>query len=86
VQGKVRNVRVLPGATSASIAYVAPDSQACFIDYGTDPLWTTHTRLSDGGGTILRNVALTGLTSGKLYYYRLQCASEQPNGSFVTAR
>jgi hypothetical protein len=85
-RGAVRNLRVYSTETSASLNYIAPDSAACFIDYGTDPLWTSHTRFSDGGGPVVRNVPLNGLTSGTLYYYRLSCVSEQPKGSFVTAR
>lgn len=85
-QGKLRNVRIRSGATSTTVNYVTPDADACFIDYGTDPSWTSHTRLSDGGGSKVRSIELNGLTVGTLYYYRLSCASEQPRGSFVTAR
>jgi hypothetical protein len=85
-QGKVRNLRIRSGKTSVSLNYIAPDKAACFVDYGTDPSWTFHTRMSDSGGPLARNTVVSGLTPGKLYYYRLQCASEQPYGSFVTTR
>ena len=85
-QGKVRNVRLQSGTTSATLSYIAPDSAACFVDYGTDPLWSAHTRVSDNGGLVTRSISFTGLSAGTLYYYRVECASEQPQGSFVTLR
>ena len=85
-QGKVRNVRLQSGTTSATLSYIAPDSAACFVDYGTDPLWSAHTRVSDNGGLVTRSLSFTGLSTGTLYYYRVECASEQPQGSFVTLR
>ena len=83
-QGKVRNLRVEAGANSATLSYIAPDAAACFIDYVPEPGDSTEMRISDGGGRALRTVTLSDLTSRRLYYYRLQCASEQPKGSFVT--
>jgi len=85
-QGKVRNVRLNAGVTSATLSYVAPDETACFIDYSADPLGPSPTRMSDGGGNVLRSVPIPDLSPETRYYYRLQCATEQPTGSFVTER
>ena len=85
-QGKVGNVRVDYGLNSAKLSYIAPDAKACFVDYSTDTRMLSPTRVSDGGGAVSRTVSLTGLNTGTVYYYRVDCASEQPRGSFVTKR
>ena len=54
--------------------------------YSTDTRLLSPTRVSDGGGAVSRTVWLTGLITGTVYYYRVDCASEQPRGSFVTKR
>jgi hypothetical protein len=83
-QGLVFNPRVHSiGTTTATVAYKAPDSAACYVDYWSGS--ATPTRVSDGGGARNRNVTLTGLTSGgTVYNYVVQCAVEQPTGTFQT--
>jgi hypothetical protein len=83
-QGKIRNVRLETGINSAALSYIAPDAAACFVDYVTDSGSSGRTRISDGGGSILRTVSLNDLAAGTVYHYRLECGSEQPKGSFVT--
>jgi hypothetical protein len=86
-QGRVYDVDVVPTAISATLSYRAPDSAACFVDYGKDKFFSTptHTRISDGGGPVSRSVALSGLESLTTYHYRVLCQSDQPRGVFITA-
>lgn len=85
-QGKVQNARSWGvSSTTATVAYLAPDSDSCTVEYGTSPTWGVGSRLSDGGGVRVRNVALSALTPNTTYYYRVLCAVEQPAGSFRTA-
>lgn len=72
--------------SSAIVAFVAPDAQACSIDYSsTDPsLILNFSRSADLGQTRTRSVLLTGLSSRTLYYYRVNCAVQQPTGQFRT--
>jgi hypothetical protein len=88
-QGKVK----LVGApeeqvtqTSASIAFVAPDNTGCPVDYGSsDPtLINSFKRVADPGGSRIRSISLRGLSPGTVYYYRVDCAAQQPAGSFRT--
>jgi hypothetical protein len=86
-QGKVTLVGASSiSQTSATITYVAPDSQSCSVDYSSsDPtLINTFTRQQDSGGNRVRNVTLTGLTTKLKYYYRVNCAVQQPTGVFIT--
>ena len=73
-------------SSSANINFVAPDAQACPIDVSsTDPkVVTSFTRVSDSGGAKIRNVTLPGLSSRTVYYYRINCAVQQPTGKFIT--
>jgi beta-glucanase (GH16 family) len=87
-QGKV----YLTGASSvtsnaATITFVAPDAVACPIDYSTtDPTLTSNlTRLTQAGVLGPNSVTLTGLSASTVYYYRVDCAVEQPTGQFRTA-
>lgn len=82
-QGKVRNVRMDVTGQTARLSYIAPDETACSVDYTTDP-FGTPVRVPDGGGSVMRSVTLPDLSAATRYYYRLQCATEQPVGSFVT--
>jgi hypothetical protein len=74
--------------TSAVIQFVAPDAQACPVDYAPfdplDPNLMTYTRVSDLGGTGSRAVKLDGLQSHMVYAYRINCSTMQPSGQFVT--
>ncbi len=84
-QGTVENARVRSvSATTAIVSYLAPDSAACTVEYGTSATWGTGTRVADGGGDRVRNVTLSPLSGASVYYYRLLCAVEQPSGNFKT--
>ena len=88
-QGKVTLNGVPNGSitnNSATITFVAPDAQGCPVDYSsTDAtVINSFTRVPDTGGNRSRNIALTGLSSGTVYYYRVNCAVEQPGGQFRT--
>lgn len=89
VQGKVTLTGTPVGsitATSAVVAFVAPDSQGCPVDFSsTDPtVINSFTRVPDNGSARVRSVNLAGLTTGTTYYYRVNCAVEQPSGQFRT--
>ncbi len=73
-------------ANSAIVSFVAPDGAGCAVDYSsTDPIMISNfTRVSDPGGAITRNMLLSGLSSGTVYYYRVDCAVQQPMGRFKT--
>lgn len=88
-QGKVQLGGVPSGmitTTGATIAFLAPDAQGCPVDYSsTDPtMITSFTRQADAGGARARAVALSGLSSSTLYFYRINCAVQQPTGQFKT--
>ncbi len=86
-QGKVHNVQVLSlESSSAQIAFNAPDSFGCSVDYGKDPALGAFTRAGNPGGSRVQHVILSGLTAGSTYYYRVNCAVEQPAGTFSTPR
>lgn len=87
-QGKVTLTGVTAlGTTSATVTFVAPDSQACPLDYSSSDasLVTTFTRVADPGTNVgTRTVTLSNLTSGTTYRYRVNCAVAQPTGQFRT--
>lgn len=73
--------------TGATVSFVAPDSQACPVDYSStdSTLINNFTRVADTSGPgRQRQVPLTGLTPHTEYFYRINCASQQPSGSFLT--
>lgn len=73
--------------TSAQINFVAPDAQACPVDYSpSDPTVTDGSlvRITDTGTSRVRNISITGLTNQKTYYFRVNCAVNQPMGQFKT--
>ncbi len=84
-QGNVWNVRVLGSTrTSATLAFLAPDSFGCSVDWSTANFTSgtgTWTRVTNSGGQRVQNVALTGLPADSLIYYRLNCAAQQPTGT-----
>lgn len=88
-QGAVKLIGVpTSGITTsaATIAFVAPDSQACPVDYSaSDPaVISSFIRVADAGQTRNRAVLLSGLASRTVYYYRVNCAVQQPTGQFRT--
>jgi hypothetical protein len=86
-QGKVLFTSVQPSSTSATIHFVAPDSQACPVDISaTDAsLINSFTRVGDQGSNPgPRTVTLSGLTPRTDYYLRVNCAVEQPRATFRT--
>lgn len=85
--GLVRDLKVEPGPVgTATFTYRAPDTAACWIDYGQDKLFPTSNfgRVSDGGGPVQRQVLLTQLLGSTTYHFRLLCPADQPRGFFVT--
>lgn len=87
VMGLVRDLKVdLSLETTISISYRAPDSAACYVDYGVDKLfWTTDfDRISDGGGGVNRSVDLVDLNPETTYHFRVLCSADQPRGVFTT--
>ena len=73
-------------STAATVAFLAPDAQGCPVDYSSsDPtLINSFTRVTDTGTARNRAVALSGLSSGTTYYYRVNCMVSQPSGEFKT--
>ena len=86
-QGRVYDVKVATTPISATISYLAPDAAACYIDYGTDKMFSTptYTRVSDGGGATQRSVMLPALETLTTYHFRVLCQSDQPRGVFFTS-
>ena len=85
--GVVRDLTVeIVFETNARITYRAPDSAACYVDYGFDKLfWAPEfDRVSDGGGPVNRQVDLPGLQGNTTYHFRLLCSADQPRGVFTT--
>jgi hypothetical protein len=86
-QGKVYFNSVLPTSTTAMVNFVAPDAQACPVDISStdSTLVNSFTRTNDAGTAAgPRSVLLTGLTPRTNYYFRINCAVQQPVGSFHT--
>lgn len=83
--GQVYNLRALSITSSgATLAYTAPNaSTACTVEYGTSATAGTGTRVTDTTGSRFRTKALSGLTTGTLYYYRVFCA-QMASSSFTT--
>ncbi|HMF77565.1 MAG TPA: hypothetical protein VK604_18045 [Bryobacteraceae bacterium] len=92
-QGLVTLIGV-PGKTittsAATIAYVAPDSGTCYVDYSStdSDVIASFSRTVDSGGARTRNVALSSLSSGTTYFYRVECRGNarisQQMGQFKT--
>jgi hypothetical protein len=61
----------------AQFSYAAPDNRACAVDVSPDGVnWN---RSMDVGGTTSRSVAVSGLSPGTKYHYRILCYYEQVN-------
>lgn len=74
-QGKVSNVHDFSVTnTTASIGFLAPNTTACGVDWGTDSTFVTYTRQSGSGGARVQIVNLSGLVTNTLYYYRVNCS------------
>ena len=73
-------------ASSAVIAFRAPDAQACPVDFSSadSTLIQSFTRVKDTGGERNRKVILSELHPNTSYYYRVNCAAQQPTGQFKT--
>lgn len=89
-QGKVSNVHISAiAAGTASLTWLAPDSFACSVDYGTANFvngsgsWTRagSTATGPGGGRV-QTATLSSLPSGATITYRVNCAVMQPTGTF----
>jgi hypothetical protein len=88
-QGKVKLIGVSEArltATSATVSFVAPDGMGCPVDYSRSDaaVIANFTRVPDPGGARARSITLPGLEPRTLYHYRVNCAAEQPTGSFQT--
>lgn len=84
-RGLTSNLRVLSITSSgATVAYMAPNTAACTVEYGTSTAPGTGDRVVDTpAGSRFRALALTGLTGATTYYYRVLCA-QMETGSFST--
>jgi hypothetical protein len=84
-EGRVQLIGVVAGSTSATVNFTAPDTQGCPVDYSTSSdVITSFTRVTDAGTARARSVSLTGLSAHTTYYFRLDCAVDQPTGVFRT--
>lgn len=83
--GTVYNLRALSITSSgATVAYTAPDAtNACTVEYGTSATPGTGTRVTDTPTSRFRSKALTGLTTGTLYHFRVYCG-QMTASSFTT--
>jgi hypothetical protein len=85
--GRVQHVRVEEvGTDKASVTYFTPDSFSCTVELSPNEDFSGAVRRADPGGEErTRLVGFEGLTPGTRYFYRVLCASEQPQGQLVTA-
>lgn len=83
--GEVYNLRALSiTSTGATVYYTAPDAtNTCTVEYGTSATPGTGTRVTDTPTSRFRSKALTGLTTGTLYYFRVYCG-QMTSSSFTT--
>jgi hypothetical protein len=75
--GDVENVRlVTTSGTAGVLRYKAPDSAACHVETSTSATtWGTVAPVSDGGGSRIRNTAVT-LDADETDYVRLMCETQ----------
>ena len=84
-QGKVSNIRVFENTSGSSkVGFLAPDSFACSVDWGTGDF--AHgagrfTRVKSVAHEREQSVALSGLPPHALIHYRINCAVQQPQGA-----
>ena len=85
--GESYNLRALSITSSgATVYWTAPDATtACTIEYGTSATYGTGARVTDTPTSRFRSKALTGLTTGTLYYFRTMCAGQIASSSFTTS-
>jgi hypothetical protein len=84
-QGQVANVRVgSVTSTSAIVSFLAPDSFACTVDWSTNGTLASFTRVANAGSGRIQTVTLSGLPSGSVVFYRVNCAAQQPTAGFRT--
>jgi hypothetical protein len=89
-EGVVKDVHVPSSSItsdSATIQFVAPDTFACSIDYSSsDPkVIDRFVRVIDPEHRPgARSIRISGLQANTLYYYRLNCSVQQPEGQFRT--
>jgi hypothetical protein len=88
-QGKVKRVEVPASSissTSAVVKFTAPDKFGCEVDYSSSDrsLINSFKRVQDPGGETDRAITLSNLSGGTTYYYRINCAVQQPKGQFQT--
>lgn len=85
-QGNVALIGAVSNGTSGTISFIAPDSQSCPIDYSfSDPnVIGGATRVADPETGRVRLVNLRGLMRQRLYYFRVNCATQQPTGRIQT--
>src|SRR5690348_782541 len=78
-QGYVTLIGVVADSTSAIINFVAPDSQGCPVDYSSSDssVMTDFTRVPDLGRDRMRSVNIAGLEPNKVYYFRVNCATQR---------
>ena len=83
--GEVYNLRTLSiTSTGATVYYTAPDAtNACSVEYGTSATPGTGTRVTDTATSRFRSKALTGLSTGTLYHFRVYCG-QMTASSFTT--
>ena len=83
-QGRVSNVHVFSlSSNSATVAFLAPDSFGCSVDWSTNG-WSTFTRVANADGSRAQTVGLSGLPGASAIAYRVNCAVMQPSGLFST--
>lgn len=85
LSGEAYNLRVLSITSSgATIYWTAPDAvNACTIEYGTSATAGTGTRVLDIPTSRFRSKAISGLSTGTLYYIRTYCG-QMSSTSFTT--
>ena len=84
-QGVVTLNGAVPDSTSATVNFIAPDAQGCPVDYALDSsVMGEITRVADSGGSRERSIRIDGVEPNKIYYFRVNCATQQPMGSFKT--